>query len=272
MLRLKIILLFLIIFLLSGCVITPRNAPRSPVLIPISKEMALGASAYREIIQKEKISQDLQLTQIVKRVGSQIAAVSPHPNLDWEFTLVDSERQNIFALPGGKVVIFSGILPVCANEAGLAAVMSHQIAHAIARHGAERLGPSPLAGDNPETPSIRLTAEDKPRILTAMGIGNPTNSGLVYHPDHESAADDMGLHLMARAGYDPVEAERLWSRFSKMQMSRKAPEILSTHPVDPARVNGIRQRMRKALQIYKANPLKHGLGQSFLYLLSRRPG
>ena len=271
MLNKHLILVFLIFTLFSGCVTTPVTERRSLVLIPFEKEVALGEEAYAEILKKEKLSLDGQLITIVERVGKQLAAVSPMPNLKWEFKLIESEQKNAFALPGGKVAIYTGILPVCANEAGLAAVMGHEIAHAIARHGAQRMSQSLIiTGLLAATSSTLANNENQKEIMGALGVG--TNVGLVlpFSRSNESEADEIGLELMAKAGYDPREAERFWGRFSKMKGGESPPEILSTHPADTTRIEDIRQLLPKANKIYADNQLKHGLGQSFLYIMSRR--
>jgi predicted Zn-dependent protease len=271
MLRKQFILVFLIFALFLGCVTTPVTERRSLVLIPFDQEVKLGEEAYQEILKKEKLSLDGQLITIVERVGKQLAAVSPMPNLKWEFKLIESEQKNAFALPGGKVAIYTGILPVCANEAGLAAVMGHEIAHAIARHGAQRMSQSLIiTGLLAATSSTLSNNENQKEIMAALGVG--TNVGLVlpFSRSNESEADEIGLALMAKAGYDPREAERFWGRFNKMKGGGSPPEILSTHPADTTRIEDIRRLLPKANQTYKENPLKHGLGQSFLYILSRR--
>ncbi len=227
----RFIPVFLIFSLLSGCFPRPAAERDSVMRVPLEQEVAWGEEAYREILKKEKISQDRQLIEIVERVGRQLAAVSPMPNLRWEFKLIESDKKNAVALPGGKVAVYTGILPVCANEAGLAAVMSHDIAHAIARHGVQR------------TPFSR---------------------------DHEAEADEVGMMLMAKAGYDPREAGHFWDRFHKIGKGSRPPGILFTHPTDAARIQDIRRRLPRANRVYQANPLKHGLGESFLYILSRR--
>lgn len=261
----------LICSLLLGCVTTPVTGRRSLVLIPFEKEVALGEEAYREILKKEKISQDPQLTEIVERVGRQLAAVSPMSNLEWEFTLIESEKKNAFVLPGGKVVIYTGILPVCANEAGLAAVMGHEIAHAIARHGAQRMSQSLLITGLLAITSTSISdKKNKDAIMGALGVGTMVGLTLPFSRSNESEADEIGLILMAKAGYDPREAERFWSRFNKMKQGSSPPEILSTHPTDARRLEDIRRLLPEPDRIYRKNPLKHGLGQSFLYILSRR--
>jgi predicted Zn-dependent protease len=169
------------------------------------------------------------------------------------------------------VAIYTGILPVCANEAGLAAVMGHEIAHAIARHGAQRMSQSLVLTGLLAGASIGLSGhENQKEIMAALGLGTAVGITLPFSRSNESEADEIGLTLMARAGYDPQEAERFWGRFNKMKGGSSPPEILSTHPTDATRIEDIRRLLPKANRTYRANPLKHGLGQSFLYILSRR--
>jgi metalloendopeptidase OMA1, mitochondrial len=267
----RFIPIFMIISLFSGCVTTPISERQALVLIPFDEEVALGEEAYRDILKKEKLSLDGQLIALVERVGRQLAAVSPMPNLKWEFTLIESPQKNAFALPGGKVAIYSGILPICANEAGLAAVMGHEIAHAVARHGAQRISRSLILTGLLATTSISLSNnENREAIMGALGVGTAVGLTLPFSRSNESEADEIGLMLMAKAGYDPREAERFWGRFNKMKRGSSPPEFLSTHPADATRIEDIRRLLPKANRTYRANPLKHGLGQSFLYILSRR--
>jgi predicted Zn-dependent protease len=237
----------------------------------LEQETALGKEAFSEILKKENLSLDGQLITIVERVGRQLAAVSPMPSLKWEFTLIESNRENLIALPGGKVAVFTGILPVCANEAGLAALMSHQIAHDIAHHRAQRLSATMNTGGQPTATPVGLSnSKNKNALLTALGMGTAEDGIGRFNPNHEFEADEIGILLMVKAGYDPGEAERFWSRVNTMQKGSRPPGLLSHHPIDSERMLTIRQQLPKAYRAYRANPLKHGLGQSFLYILSHR--
>jgi len=239
--------------------------------IPVQQETALGEEAFREILKIENVSLDGQLITIVERVGRQLAAVSPMSSLKWEFKLIESNRKNLIALPGGKVAVYTGILPVCANEAGLAALMSHQIAHDIARHRAQRLATTLNSEGQPTATPVGLShSKNKNALLTALGMGTAENGIGPFNPSHEIEADEIGIMLMVKAGYDPGEAERFWSRVNTMQKGSRPPELISLHPIDPERIRTIRRGLFKASRAYRANPLKHGLGQSFLYILSRR--
>ena len=237
----------------------------------LEQETTLGEEAFKEILKKENLSLDGQLITIVERVGRQLAAVSPMSSLKWEFALIESKQKNLIALPGGKVAVYTGILPVCANEAGLAALMSHQIAHDIAHHRAQRLSATMNTGGQPTATPVGLSnSKNKNALLTALGIGTAGNGIGPFNPSHEFEADEIGIMLMVKAGYDPGEAERFWSRVNTMQKGSQPPELIALHPIDPRRMMDIRQRLLKAHRAYRANPLKHGLGQSFLYILSHR--
>ena len=272
----RLIPISLIISLFLGCSKLPysnryESPPPATDALPLQQEAALGKEAFQELLKKEKPSLDGQLITIVERVGRQLAAVSPLPNLNWEFKLVESKKKNAISLPGGKVVIYTGILPVCANEAGLAALMSHQIAHDLASHRTERLAAILSAeGQSTAIPVGLSNSRNKDAVLTALGIGTAEDWIGPFNSNHEFEADELGILLMVKAGYDPGEAERFWNRVRTMQKSSRPPELLTFHPIDPSRMLAIRQLLPKANRAYRTNPLKHGLGQSFLYILSRR--
>ena len=259
----------LIFSFLMGCARFPLAPPRPVITVPLHQETALGEETYREILKHEQLSQDPQLLKILNRVGGQLAAVSPMSHLNWEFALIESNERIAFALPGGKVAVTTGMLPVCANEAGLAAVLSHQIAHVVARHGAERL-PRSFHHSEPgaATPVSLLNSRNKNDILLALGVGR--DRSMPFSPSHEIEADGLGMNLMVQAGYDPMEALRFWHRINQMKRGSRVPEMLFTHPIDARRLEDLRRLLPKANRAYQANPLKHGLGQSILYLLSRR--
>ena len=208
-------------------------------------------------------SYDGRLVTLVERVGHRLAAVTSAPHLKWDFKLIHSDTPNAFALPGGKVAVTTGLLPVCANEAGLAAVMGHAIAHAVARHGTQRLPPQiRLTGGS--GPPVRLV--DHPHraaILEALGVGTQP-----FSRENELTADQIGMIYMARAGYDPRAAEQFWKRFRAIK--KKAPQILITHPLGATRIRDIQRHMPGAVAVYRRNPDPHGLGESFLYILNRR--
>lgn len=195
------------------------------------EELADGADAYQAVISKEAISRDPVLNTAVREVGERIAAVAERPDYDWEFAVLENpEVANAFALPDGKVAVYSGLFPIAKDSAGLAAVLGHEVAHAIARHGAEQLtqkividGLTGGISSAFEVPGLQFLAG------VAIGMGVHVGYKLPFSRAQESEADHIGIILMAKAGYDPREILGLWERFEAAQ--KQAPiEFLSTHP------------------------------------------
>ncbi len=266
MYRLLTISLLLLSWSLTGCTTTPVSGRSALILVPFSQEMQLGEQAFQQVLQKEKLSADKELSAVVERVGKRLSAVTNLPNLKWEFRLIESKQLNAFALPGGKTAIYTGMLPICKNEAGLAAVMGHEIAHVIARHGAQRMSQDMVVQAGMATAAISM-ADNSQRgmIMGALGLGAQLGVMLPFSRGMESEADEIGTIYMAKAGYDPAEAELFWRRFANIKTgSKQPPEFLSTHPADSTRISQIRRLMPKAQAIYKRNPKKYGLGVSFV--------
>jgi len=230
-------------------------------MIPIRQEVALGKEAYKQILKEEEDSDDRRTTALVKQVGLRLAKVSAMPNLDWEFHLIKSKQQNAFALPGGKVAVYTGLLPVAMNEAGLATVMSHEIAHVIARHGAQRMTRQLILSAGLMATSISLNnSKQKRLIMAALGVGIAYGLTLPFSRTNEAEADQIGLTYMARAGYDPNEAVRFWRRFADIKGNQKVPEFLSTHPTDKSRIALINRYLTRAKIDYNTQKVKYGLG------------
>ena len=262
--RKKILLIILTVLITSACATTPVSNRSALILIPQSQEISLGKQSYEQILKKEKESEDANLTQIVNRVGQRIVAVSDMPKLDWEFKLIDSDTKNAFALPGGKVAIYTGLLSVAKNEAGLATIMSHEIAHVIARHGAQRMTQQMLLQGAMLGAGLSMKNNTQRNIiLSALGVGVLYGFTLPFSRSHESEADQIGLLYMARAGYDPNEALQFWQRFSKVKDGKAPPEWASTHPADTTRMQGLRKYFSRAKYDYQNVIVKHGLGQTF---------
>jgi len=259
----KIFFLFIFASLISSCVTTPVSNRSALILVPFDQEVALGAQAFDEITQKEKESANKRLNEIVQRVGKRIAEVSDMPDLNWEFKLIESEQQNAFALPGGKVAVYTGILSVAQNEAGLATIVGHEIGHAIARHGAQRMSQQMVLQGALTAASVNLQNNtNRNMIMAALGIGANIGIALPFSRANESEADEIGLVYMARAGYDPSEAINFWSRFNDEKKS-KPPELLSTHPSDTTRVRELESQLENALKIYRNAPNQYGFGETF---------
>jgi len=261
--------ILVLVFLIYGCTTTPVSNRPALILIPFSQEVSLGRQAFADILKREKLSDNQRLKEIIERVGRRLARETSMADLDWEFQLIASDQMNAFALPGGKVGVYEGILKVCANEAGLAAVLGHEIAHAIARHGGQRMSQQILLTGALAATSISLSNhKNRKMILGALGVGTTVGVALPFSRANETEADEIGVIYMARAGYDPREAVRFWQRFSNMKEGKKPPEFLSTHPADQRRVNDIQKLLPEAMKIYNAHPNKHGLGESFLLVLN----
>lgn len=244
--------LFLSLLLLSGCLTVPETGRRQVMLISSSQEMQLGLSAFQQMKKETPVSRDPAVNAMVQRVGRRIAAVAELPGAQWEFVVFDSKQANAFCLPGGKVGIYTGILPITKDEAGLATVIGHEIAHAVARHGAERVSEGILLQTGGGLLGASLSSAD-PRtqvlVMTAYGIGAKVGRELPHSRGQESEADHIGLIYMARAGYDPAAAVGFWQRFadhSRSQGGGGTPAFLRTHPLDTVRIQQIQQWLPEA--------------------------
>ena len=257
---------------ISACTTTPVSNRSALILIPKSQEISLGIQSYNEILKREKESEDTQLNQIIRRVGQRIASVSDMPKLEWEIKLIESDQKNAFALPGGKIAIYTGILSVAKNEAGLATVMSHEIAHVIARHGAQRMTQQMLLRGAMIGAGLSMkNSTQKNIVLSALGVGVLYGFTLPFSRLHESEADQIGLIYMAKAGYDPNEAINFWQRFGQVKGGKGGPEWASTHPADATRIQGLRSYLSRAKYDYQNVKVKYGLGQSFRLPQSDQP-
>ncbi|MCA9457365.1 MAG: M48 family metallopeptidase [Nitrospiraceae bacterium] len=246
----------------SACQKAPGTARDQLIYISEEKEIALGLAAFREVLKSAPLSRDPEIALMVNRVGQRIAKAAQKPEYVWEFAVIqDDDQVNAFALPGGKVAVFTGILKYTKTEAGLATVMAHEVAHALQRHGAERysrgileqigqLGALAGAAAGGVDPGLAIGA------MSAYGVG----VALPNSRDQETEADFIGLQLMAKAGYDPREAVPFWERMSgcprKMigkfcfRSQNAIPEFLSTHPSDVTRINQIEAWIPQALKFY----------------------
>jgi predicted Zn-dependent protease len=244
-------------FLLAACATVPITGRRSFNLIPESQELDLGVQAYKEVKQKSKISTDAAGTALVRRVGERIARVSDRPDYAWEYTLIDDPKTpNAFCLPGGKVAVYTGLLPITQTEAGLAVVIGHEIAHAIAKHGAERMTQQLLVNLGGETLEVALRnkpVETRSAVIQAFGLGATVGAILPFGRSQESEADRMGLIYMAKAGYDPREALAFWKRMAAASGNSATPAFLSTHPDHGTRIRDLEKWMPEAKSLYNAN-------------------
>ncbi len=241
---------------LSACHIVPDTGRRSLSLIPLREEIALGANSFEEIKGQETISTDREKREMVERVGRRIAAVAERdmPGLDWEFVLFEDDAVNAFALPGGKVGVYTGLFRVARTEDELAVVMGHEVAHVTARHGNERMSQYLLVsagGIALDTALRRQEEETRQMAMMAYGAGATIGYILPFSRSAESEADEIGLYYSARAGYDPREAPRFWERMAELSQGGSPPEWLSTHPSHGTRVTDLERIMPQAMRYYE---------------------
>src|SRR6185503_1457644 len=235
--------LFLLAFgLLAACETAPVTGRSQMMLVSESEERQLGAQAYRQVLAGEPQSHDVEFNALVDKVGRRIAHAAEHPptnlwkapHYSWEFRTIAKNVPNAFCLPGGKIAVYSGILPISRTEAGLAAVIGHEVAHALARHSAERLSDQ--------------KAVSAGVLLATVGAGASVGILLPMSRAQESEADHIGLVLMALAGYDPREAVGVWERMKALSGGKRTPEWLSTHPADDTRIADIKRWVPEAMK------------------------
>ena len=238
----------------------PDSGRRTFTLISPDQEKEMGLSSFKKIKQEKLVSTNPTYNAQLQRVGRRLQRVIPMPNADWEFVVFDDSTPNAFALPGGKVGVHTGLFQITQDDAGLAAVVGHEIAHVVARHGAERVSRQALAaiGGVALGVAINQNAEmstaQKVAILGAYGAGATVGVILPFSRKQETEADELGSLYMARAGYDPRESIGIWERFAAYRArsgGSKSIPWLSTHPTDAARIASLKQYMPRAMQEYQ---------------------
>lgn len=251
-------------FLIS-CAAAPVTERRGLHLVPDSEMISMSFQEYEKVMKSSKLSTDVTKVAMVRRVGQRIAAASEElleetgrgsdiRNYKWEFNLIEDDKTvNAWCMPGGKVAVYTGLLPIAQDENGLAVVIGHEVAHAIAKHGNERMSQGLLAQFG--AIGLSLALAQSPGVtsdifMQAYGVGAQVGFLLPYSRLHESEADRIGLVLMAKAGYDPRSAVALWERMNARGGARP-PEFLSTHPAPQSRIENIQSLIPEAMQYYK---------------------
>ncbi len=240
---------------LLACETAPYTGRKQFILLSPEEENTMGLQAYQEVVAQSRMSSKAAWAGMVERVGRRIAAVAERPDFQWEFRLIEDPTVNAFCLPGGKVAFYEGIMPVCADDTGVAVVMGHEVAHAMARHGGERVSQSMVAQLGTEVAAEVIGSKDPAvREMVAVGLGAGVNVGVMlpFSRKHESEADQIGLILMAKAGYDPRAAPKFWERMNAMAGGSRPPEFLSTHPNPETRIAQLQSWMPEALPYYEA--------------------
>ena len=236
---------------MSGCYTVPITGRTTFNMVSQAEESQLGLQAYEQAKSQTPLLKDSVVSKRVATIGEKIAAVSHFPEWDWEFIVFDDpETPNAWCLPGGKVAVYSGLLPYAKTDAELATVMAHEISHAIARHGAERMSQEMAKAAGAAVVSEAVGPEYVEAANVVYGVGSDLFVMLPYSRKHELEADRIGLIYMARAGYDPNEAVTFWENFSKAGEGEKPPEFLSTHPADENRVIQIKGLLPEAIEEY----------------------
>jgi len=259
------LVVFLVIAGLSACATVPLTGRKQMNLLPAATMAEMGFKNYGLFLDTTAVSKNQQSLRDVKEVGHKISTTVEKymkeigmekklQHYDWEFNLVADKTPNAWCMPGGKVVFYEGILPFTKDKNGIAVVMGHEIAHAIARHGNERMSQglvTQLGGV-----ALAVAIQEKPEqtqqlFLMAYGFGSQLGVLLPYSRLHEKEADRLGLNFMAMAGYDPNHAIAFWERMSKSG-GAKPPEWLSTHPMDETRIAEMKKNLPEAFKHYQA--------------------
>jgi len=252
-------------WLVTACATVPITGRRQLNLIPENEILATSFQQYDEFLAEHPISRDASQVQIVRRVGNNIqAAVEEYfwqigqpsrlEGYAWEFHLIESDEVNAWCMPGGKVVVYSGIMPIAQDETGLAVVMGHEIAHAVAEHGNERMSQILLVnlGGMALSQALREKPQQTQELwMTAYGASAQLGAILPYSRLHELEADRLGLLFMAMAGYNPNAAVAFWQRMAQQGDGANPPEFLSTHPADERRIREIQEAIPIAMQYYR---------------------
>jgi predicted Zn-dependent protease len=261
----RVLVLVMSLTILYGCATVPVTGRKQLSLVSSDEINAMSAQQYKEVITKGPLSTNKEQTEMVKRVGVRIqkaveqymaqkGASDQLAGFNWEFNLIqDDKTVNAWCMPGGKVAFYTAILPICKDELGIAVVMGHEVAHAIANHGRERMSQGLVAEFGLSTISAAMgqnpTATQQ-IFMQAVGIG--TNVGMLkFSRQHESEADHMGLIFMSMAGYDPNGAPEFWERMTTLSGGQQPPEFLSTHPSHETRIKDLQGWIPEAMQYYK---------------------
>jgi predicted Zn-dependent protease len=260
----RIIPALILALLTASCSTVPVTGRSQLNIIPSGSMMSMSAQQYGTFLKENKLSRDQKQAAMVKRVGTRIQdAVERYfkagglqdylQNYQWEFNLVEDPQVNAWCMPGGKVVVYTGILPVARDDAGLAVVMGHEIAHAIAEHGNERMSQGLIAQLGGAALSTAL--ETKPQAtkelwMSVYGVGTQYGALLPYSRMQESEADHLGLVFMTMAGYDPNAAVDFWGRMASQKGGQAPSEFLSTHPSDATRIAEIKKLIPSVIRQY----------------------
>ncbi len=249
----KAVLLVLVLAVFTACSKTPFTNRKQMIIFSPQQELQMGYQSAQQILKKEPLSNDRRINALVQRVGKKIAAAADQPDYKWQFFVIEKDVLNAFCLPGGKVFVYTGLFKAVQNEDQLAVVMGHEVAHAIARHGAERMSMIQLGRMGKEIASKTVGGGQYSQVINqAYGVSETYGMVLPFSRKFEYESDEIGLYLMTKAGYNPNEAVRFWDNMRRLkQGSANPPEFLSTHPADTNRIERIKTLIPKAQKYYK---------------------
>jgi predicted Zn-dependent protease len=237
--------------------VNPETGRAARVALSEGQEAALGLQSYEDVLSQSQVVTSGPEVELVQKVMKRLEAATRDAgkNMDWQVSVVASPQANAFCLPGGKMVVYTGIIPIAQSEAGLATVLGHEMAHATSRHGSQRLLQSKLSqtlltGANASLALGDMDMRQKMEVMAALGAGAQYGVILPFSRNHESEADEVGLYYMARAGYDPHEAIQFWERMEQSSSSPQPPEFASTHPSHGTRIERLKEHMPRAEEEY----------------------
>jgi metalloendopeptidase OMA1, mitochondrial len=253
--KIRLPALAVLVLVAMACQTVPVTGRRELLLLPESSEREMGLTSYEDVLKKSKVSNDPRLNEQVTRVGRRIAEATGRTDYQWDFKVIEENQANAFCLPGGKVAVYTGMFPLTRDDAGLAAVLGHEVAHAVARHGGERLTQTLLIQTGLAATQVALANHDPvvvQSVTALLGAGASVGLLLPWGRAQESEADHVGLVYMARAGYHPSAARDLWLRMQEAAKGQQGPPaFLSTHPSYKTRITQIEGWMPEALAEYK---------------------
>lgn len=253
--------------LAAACQTVPYTGRKQAVVIPQSQLETMGSEAFSELLAEQPPLASGPTVSQVRSVGDEIVRQTPpdYASQDWQIEVIDSEEANAFALPGGKIGIYTGILPILENEAGLASVTGHEVGHVVAQHSGERVSRAMIVQLGLSVADIGLSnSAVHDELMSLLGLGSVVGIELPYSRANESEADELGGILMAKAGYDPRESWAVWERMSANRNGGQPLAVLSTHPSDTARISNLKSLLPTFERYYDEASVKHGRGDALV--------
>jgi|SRR5512133_1667140 predicted Zn-dependent protease len=257
-------LIILLVVIAVGCAVAPITGRKQLLVIPASEMLSLSQQSYAQVLKETPRSTNQKYISSVRSVGTKLTAAVEKfmqqqgksevlQGYQWQYNVLKSDEANAWCMPGGQIAFYEGIMPICADENGIAVVMGHEIAHAVAQHGNERMSQQ-LAlqmGGVALSEALSTKSEATQQLaMAAFGAGSQLGIMLPYSRTHEYEADELGLYFMAMAGFDPRTAPPFWERMIAASKGGRPPEFLSTHPEPANRINALNRKMNKAMQYY----------------------